>query len=320
MVAADATVVIVNWNARELLLRCLASLAEAGSSFDTIVVDNASTDGSAGAVAEQFPDVRVLALDSNRGFAGGNNAAFAEVETRYVVLLNNDATATPGFVDALVAAMDQPDWQNVAGASARLLLEKNDGDEQLVNSTGTVVRTDGHAQDRGWLRSAAECHPGDDVFGICGAAAILRTDALRAVGGFDDDYFLYYEDVDLSWRLRAAGWFIKYVDSAVAYHRHAASTVVGSPLFWYYNDRNRFITLTRHAPLGVVVRVLLRHPLALVRHIVRTRSLATTTARLRALAAYLRRLPTTIGERRRLWRDAPVSRRQAAMLVKPDEV
>ena len=187
------------------------------------------------------------------------------------------------------------------------------GDERIrvVNNVGSVLLEAGYGADRGYLeRDRGQFDRVEEVFAWCGAAVLLSRRYLEAVGLFDDRFFLYYEDFDLSWRGRAQGWRYVYVPESVVYHVHSASSVVGSRLFAHFTERNRLLTLTRNAPLGLACRQAGRHllitgsyarrdilsPLAHTRRPVGE----TVFRRLRSFAAYLRLLPSTLADRRRL--------------------
>lgn len=290
---------VVTWRARDLLRGCLEALRAQTVPHRLLVVDNASDDGTA-SVLESFPEARVLRLPRNLGFAGGAAAGLAVVDTPYVALLNDDAVPEPGWLAALLAAAAD----GVAAVTSRLLLPSG-----LVNNAGVVLRPDGYGADRGL--GEPDGPPYDrpaEVFGFSGGAAMLRTSAVRAVGGFPAPYFLYYEDTDTSWRLRLAGGRIVYAPSAVVRHEHAASSDRASTSFSFHNERNRLLTLTRCAPAGVALGQLARFP-------VTTASLAVKRAlrrpvpaaphfrvglRLRVLASYTRLLPWALRERRRI--------------------
>ena len=179
----------------------------------------------------------------------------------------------------------------------------------VVNNVGSVVLTSGYGADRGFQ----DCDTGQydapaDVFALCGCAVAIRTQAGREVGWFDDDFFLYYEDTDLSWRLRAAGWSIRYEPTAVVRHVHAASSVEWSPTFVFHTDRNRLLMLVKNASARRALREVGRYPLTTASIAVRTVRLAArarrvpavrpTLLRLRVLLSFLRLLPAMLGKRR----------------------
>jgi Glycosyltransferase like family 2 len=130
----------------------------------------------------------------------------------------------------------------------------------VVNNVGTVLTGDGYGADRGYLeRDHGQFENPEYVFAWCGGAVLLTTDYLRDVGLFDEQLFLYYEDLELAWRGRARGWRYRYVPDAVVRHLHSASTVEGSALFDYYNERNRLLILTRHADSRLLAKALARY-------------------------------------------------------------
>ena len=189
----------------------------------------------------------------------------------------------------------------------------------VINNAGSIVLTAGYGADRGYQEvDRGQYDTTEDVFALCGCAVALRTEAGAAVGWFDDDFFLYYEDTDLSWRLRAAGWRLSYEPTAVVRHIHAASSVEWSPRFVFHTDRNRLLMLTKNATAGRATREVLRYPLTtasmtvrLLRQAARTRhrpAVRPMLLRLQVLRSYLRLLPTMLRSRRRLGRSATVTR------------
>jgi N-acetylglucosaminyl-diphospho-decaprenol L-rhamnosyltransferase len=342
----DVTVVTVTYDAADLVLECLAGLSRqelGGRTMQVVVVDNASVDGTADLVARAHPEVRVIRSPRNLGFAGGNNLALREVRSPHVVLLNNDAVPEPTFVAALLdaaeaagprvaaltarvlladrfrpAAPDDPAGSRVTGPDGQYVADPR-GPVTLVNSTGNTVRRDGYGVDRGWLADADRHRPEPAVFGFCGAAALLRTAALDDVGLFDEDFFLYYEDSDLSWRLRLAGYAVEYCADAVVRHRHAASTGEGSALFRFHDGRNRLLMLTKDASARLALTAVARYALTTASvGLRRTQPWGHVRVRLRVLGSYVRLLPTMLARRRAIGRAARTSRREVeALLVAP---
>ncbi|MGH9264351.1 MAG: glycosyltransferase family 2 protein [Acidimicrobiales bacterium] len=181
----------------------------------------------------------------------------------------------------------------------------------VLNNVGSVLLADGHGADRGYLeRDEGQFDQTEEVFAWCGAAVLLAREYLEQVGLFDDRYFLYYEDFDLSWRGRAQGWRYRYVPASVVRHVHAASSVEGSALFQHYDGRNRLLTLTRNAPASLALREAGRHLLitgSYARRDIlvplahrRPPSTETVRRRLRAYGAYVRMLPEALVRRREL--------------------
>lgn len=250
---ADVTVVVVTWQGAHLLTACLDSLRRQTVAHRVVVVDNASTDGTA-ELLDARDDVQVVRCAENTGFAGGVQAGLDEVRTSFAALLNNDAVASENWLAALLAAAERhPD----AAAITSLLLLAGSR-PPVVNNAGVVVLDSWYGADRAAGADPATVAEPVEVFGFSGGAALLRTAAVRAVGGFDPRYFLYYEDTELAWRLREAGWTVWFEPTAVVVHQHAASTDPRSRLFAHVTERNRLWMLWRHAPVTVAVGVTVR--------------------------------------------------------------
>ena len=191
----------------------------------------------------------------------------------------------------------------------------------VLNNAGSMVFRDGYGADRAYQElDRGQYQRPEEVFAFCGGAVCFRTEALRQAGVFDDDFFLYYEDTDLSWRLRSLGWRIRYQPAAVARHIHSASSVEWSPLFVFHTDRNRLLMLTKNARAGLAAREVLRYPLttaslalrevARSRHTRRRPPVRPTLLRLRVLGSYARLLPVMLARRRRIAARAEVDRRR----------
>jgi N-acetylglucosaminyl-diphospho-decaprenol L-rhamnosyltransferase len=213
----DLSVSIVNTNSRELLLACLETLR--GTTAEIVVLDNASEDGSADAVRERFPDVRVLPQEFRAGFGANHNTVIRATEGRYVYVLNEDTTADDWGFARIVEYLDA--HPRVAALGPRLTYP--DGRLQdsawrfptpLVSTLGLLtVGKLGVKQSRGDAPHAVDW--------VMGAALVLRRDALDEVGLFDDEFFLYSEEVDLQFRLRQAGWDVHYFPSATVVHHES---------------------------------------------------------------------------------------------------
>ncbi|TFV87768.1 glycosyltransferase family 2 protein [Blastococcus sp. CT_GayMR16] len=297
------TVVVVTWQGAHLLGPCLDSLARQTVPHDVLVVDNASTDETPDVLA-RYPQVQVVRTSRNLGFAGGAQLGLEAARTEFVALLNNDAWAEPTWLSALLtAAQAHPE---AAAITSLLLLDGTD--PPRVNNAGVDLLPTLYGADRAAGAAPEDVARPAEVFGFSGGAALLRRGPAREVGGFPERYFLYYEDTDLSWRLRLAGWTIRYEPTAVVHHRHAASSDVRSPLFAFHNERNRLLLLVRCAPALPAVR-------AWVRFCLTTASLAVRQVltrppqqphnlriglRTRVLLSAGRLLPWALGARRRI--------------------
>jgi len=235
--------VVLSWNGREDTLAALESLR----GIETVVVDNGSTDGSAGAIAERSPEVELIRAGVNLGFAGGNNVGIRRALDRgaeWVLLLNNDATVEPGLVDALAeAAAVRPD----AGALACKVLYADS--ERLWYAGAGFNPYSGRSRHRGF---GAPDAPGalEDTDRATGAAMAVSQAAIRAAGLLDEELFLYAEDLEWSLRIRAAGFAVVYVPNARVRHRvSSAAGGAGSPTTSYYETRNMLAVVERYRPL-----------------------------------------------------------------------
>jgi GT2 family glycosyltransferase len=241
------TVVVVNWNGELFLQRCLtALLAQTTKPHEIILLDNASTDGSL-EIACRFPSVRVIALEQNTGFARGNNLAIEVVsnESEWIALINPDAFTQPHWLEALLAAAESnPEFdvfgsQLVNAADSTLL----DGTGDACHISGLVWRT-AHGVPVAPLGDS-EC----EIFSPCAAAALYRRSTLLEVGGFDEDFFCYVEDIDLGFRLRLAGHRCLYVPQSVAHHVGSGTTGgQHSDFSVYHGHRNLVWAFVKNMP------------------------------------------------------------------------
>ena len=253
------TVIIVNWNSRELLAECLRHLEQQTvQPARVLVVDNASSDDSASS-ANAFANITLLRMKANLGFAAGNNRALAESSTEFVALLNPDAFPEPDWLERLLAAASA--YPDMAAFGSRQLCQSNseilDGIGDIYHMSGLVWR-----ERHGDAVAAGDMIP-REIFSPCAAAALYRRQALVDVGGFDEDYFCYVEDVDLGFRLRLAGHKAMYVPDAVVHHVGSASTGgQHSDFSVYHGHRNLVWTFVKNMP-GVLFWLLLLFQLLL---------------------------------------------------------
>ncbi|HUZ03651.1 MAG TPA: glycosyltransferase family 2 protein [Thermomicrobiaceae bacterium] len=258
----DISAVVISWNTRELLARCLGSIARererAGLTVETIVVDNASSDGSAAMIEERFRDARLIVLPENRGFAAANNVALASARGPAVLLLNPDAELAAGALDALWRALHAAPHVGLVGP----LLLNSDGSVQsaghafpglaqvlidlfplhprLVASrlNGRVTRYDG-------LSPMAIDHP-------LGACMLVRRAVVDNVGGLDEGYFMYSEEIDWCRRIRAAGWTILLAPAARVVHHGGQSSGQAPEAMFLALHRSRARYLRRYEPAWVL--------------------------------------------------------------------
>lgn len=298
-------VVIVNFNGERYLERCLTSvLAQTYPSFEVVLVDNGSTDGSVALVREQFPSVRVIAAGENLGFAKANNVGIRATDSPLVATLNNDTWVEPDWLEQLVRVMES-DPQACAERSRRIgtcaskMLFAHQPD--IINSAGVCVDPVGIAWDRlGGVPETADVEEPMDVFAACAGAALYRRTMLDDVGLFDEDYFIYLEDVDLSWRSQLMGWRTVYVPQARVYHVHSGTTQEASPFKNYHLARNKVWTVIKNYPsphFWLYLPLILLYDVGTILYTLLVRG---DTSALRGRLAAFRRLPEAWRKRREI--------------------
>ncbi|WP_186317705.1 glycosyltransferase family 2 protein [Curtobacterium sp. 9128] len=292
----DVSVIIVDWHQPDLTRRAVDSVLSqrVDAAVEVVLVVNEADDDTVAAYRHEYPQLVVVAEPTNAGFAGGVVRGMRAASGDVVVLVNNDAVADHAFLDRGLAAL-AAGGPSVAAVAGTAVLEgrfvrvdggaptspddlvaadgrrwrRSEVGESLVNGTGVVLDRTGNGRDRDWLRPVDDAPEHAPLFGFSGGAAFLRRAAVDEVGGFDEDLFMYYEDVDLSWRLRLAGYGIRNAPDAVVVHRHAASSGSDSPLVRYQSMRNRFAVALRNGSgafaLRVAARTALRAALDLLR-------------------------------------------------------
>ena len=245
------SVVILNWNGRKHLERYLPSVMEhtQGDGVEVVVADNGSTDDSLPWLRLTYPDVRVVRLDRNYGFAGGYNRALREVDGDYVLLLNSDVEVAAGWWQPLVAVLDAE--RDVAVVAPKLRADKERDKFEYAGASGGFIDYLGYPFCRGRILSHVEKDEGQyddrrDIFWASGAAMCCRKEVFFGVGGFDDDFFAHMEEIDLQWRIQLCGWRIVVEPKSVVYHL-GGGTLPASPMKIYLNHRNNLAMLFKCA-------------------------------------------------------------------------
>ncbi len=304
-VRAPVAVVIVSWNSASFLGECLGSLRQlVRPPAEIIVVDNGSADGTPERIRREFPEVDLVECGGNLGFCRANNLGIGRSRSPFVLVLNPDTRLAPSFLEQLLPAFEDP---RVGMASGKLL--RFDG--RTLDSAGQELGRSRQPKDRGYGRpDRGQFDRDEEVFGVCGAAALYRRSMLASVadpGGayFDEAFFAFYEDLDLAWRARRRGWKAVYRHRAIGFHvrggsvagrvilRRFAALLGRSPEIRFHVAKNRYLTILRNDTKGAYLRDL---PFILARDI--------------AMAALL--LVTSPGVLARLWRERGLFRRALA--------
>jgi GT2 family glycosyltransferase len=252
--------IVVNWNRRDDLLRCVASLAASDyPALTIVVVDNASTDDSCTALARDFPHASLIQSQQNLGFAEGNNLALRRCLADgfpFLFLLNNDAVVAPGAIRALVAPFLTDSQLGVAGPAICYLQSP----EKIWSAGGTIDRADGTI-DSPWLDRPVSALPATPmaVDHISGCAMLIRAEAIMAAGLLDPRFFMYYEETEWCARIARHGYRLRLIPQARVWHEIDPLAQSGSPAIAYYMTRNQLLFLrATHAPPSAWLRTLFR--------------------------------------------------------------
>ncbi|MBN1780638.1 glycosyltransferase family 2 protein [bacterium] len=310
-------VIIPHYNGEALLRRCLFSLMRTGyPHYSVCVVDNGSTDGSMAMVRREFPRVRILSSDINLGYAGGCNYGIRHTDAPFVALLNNDAEVTAGWLAPLVRMLGSD--SRIAAVQPKILSLQNPGMFDYAGAAGGEMDIFGYPFARGRLFHVMEEDTGQydasgDVFWASGAACVLKRQALDRVGSLETSFFAHMEEIDLCWRLHAAGYRVCVATEAVVYHRSGGTLGQERIAKMILNHRNSIIMVLRNYSAITLAWIL---PVRLLLELMTCiaglltgqwkRALAVPVA----LAGVIRRLGTVISGRRSLSRIRSVTDRQ----------
>lgn len=255
------SIVILNWNGVEMLRRFLPSVIKYSSRDDVeiCVADNASTDTSVQMLRHEFPEIRLIILDCNYGFAEGYNKAFQYIEAEYVVLLNSDVEVSQGWLDPLLEYMDtHPD---TAACQPKLLNQRNKEYFEYAGAAGGFLDYYGYPYCRGRIFDVVEKDEGQyedvvSVFWVTGAAMFIRLADYREAGGLDKLFFAHMEEIDLCWRLKNRGKTLVCVPESVVYHVGGATLNKDNPRKTFLNFRNNLLMLYKNLSEQDLNRVL----------------------------------------------------------------
>jgi len=303
------SVIVLNWNGKHLLGDCLDSIGkQTYPAIETIVVDNGSIDGSLNYLKENYPGVKLIANEQNLGFAKAMNMGMKAAKGAYLMPLNNDITLEADFIKEMVAAAKEPSVGSVSGK----LIKADSPNTQMIDSTGHVLFRNRLVRNRGVGLHISQFNEEDYVFGACGAAPLYKREMLDdvAVDGeyYDENFFSFFEDVDLDWRAQLRGWKCKYTPKATAYHWRGGTAMRRSTIVEKHNYKNRYLLMLKNdSPLYFIKNF----PQILLTDIIKTSALLfRAPSALTGWLSVIKYLPSTIRKRRQIQRRRKVSAAQ----------
>lgn len=245
-------VVILNWNGRELLERFLPSVSAYTKGENRVfIADNASTDDSIAFVQTNYPEIGIIALDKNYGFAEGYNRSLAQIEADYFCLLNSDVEVSPDWTETIVSYLDS--HPEVAVCQPKLLSQLEKDNFEYAGAAGGFIDKFGYPFCRGRLFSTLEKDNGQydqtrEIFWATGACMFVRSEVYRKLGGLDADFFAHMEEIDFCWRVKNAGYHIVCCPISKVYHLGGATLPKSSSRKTYLNFRNNWLMLYKNLP------------------------------------------------------------------------
>ncbi|MFH1038826.1 MAG: glycosyltransferase family 2 protein [PVC group bacterium] len=246
-----ASIIVLTCNGQKHLEECLGSLeGQSYSRREIILVVNGSTDGTADFVRKRYGEtVRVIELPANIGYTGGNNAGLKTARGEYIALLNDDTRTDPKWLEEMIGALRRHPGYGLAAGKILSYYQP-----EIIDNVGHLFYRDGTFRGRGRLeKDRGQYDREEEILSPSGCAFLIRKEALVEVGLFDDDFFIYGDDAELSLRMRLAGWKALYVPSAVVYHKYSATTGAYSPLKAFLVERNRIWLTIKCFPPGALL-------------------------------------------------------------------
>lgn len=246
---ARVAILIVNWNGKALLTECLDSVfSQTYDNFHVVLVDNGSVDGSVDLVSRNYPQVKIIALTENHGFAGGNNQGLPYCTGEFLALVNNDVVLAPDWLDKMILPMGADPAVGLCSSKIYIkgtLRLDTIGDQFTTAFTGSKL---------GENELGVDYERNFHVDGVCAAAALYRLSMIEKIGFFDEDLFLNYEDTDLNLRAKMQGWRCVYVPGA--WCQHAVNSTIGtmSATSVFYFSRNSLLVLVKNIPWRLIFR------------------------------------------------------------------
>jgi GT2 family glycosyltransferase len=300
------SVIIVYWNSAEYLPRCLENLnLQAFRNFEVVLIDNGSTDNGIKDIEQRYPNLplRIKKLDQNLGFAAANNVGARLARGQWLALLNTDTYPEPDWLEKLILASEcHPEYS--CFSSRQIQVNASD----LLDGCGDAYHVSGMAWRR-YLGYPANQYglEQEEIYSPCAAAALYSRDAFLEAGGFDEDFFSYYEDVDLGFRLRLCGYRCLYVPDAIVHHVGSGTFGVKSDFAFYHSHRNLVWTFVQNMPLALFWKYLPAHIMANVIYVAYYTLLGRGKVLWKAKWDALRGLPNALKKRQKIQSNRRVS-------------
>jgi GT2 family glycosyltransferase len=319
------SIIIVTWNGLNWIQKFLPAVVSSNyDSFEIIVADNASTDGTANWIQTHYPSVHCLSFDQNYGYCKGNNLAAANAKGELLLFLNNDVQVTNDWLVPIAKAFDSN--ASLGAAQPKMRSYHHPDYFEYAGAAGGLMDYLGYPFCRGRIFDTCEQDLGqydqaEVLFWASGAALVIRRSLFMECGGFDEDYQFHMEEIDLCWKVQRKGWQIISIPNSIVYHVGGASLDQSSPRKLYLNFRNNLDLLTKHLPAKRLVFVLpmriVMDVLALCRELIKGKK-AHAKAILRAEIDYLKRLPHILKKRSQLISQSfPFNTHQISPIILP---
>jgi GT2 family glycosyltransferase len=293
----EISVIVVNWNGKHFLETCLSALRrQTFRDFEILLVDNGSEDGSGEYVRAHFPEVSLIALNENRGFTGANIAGWEQSRGDIVILLNNDTEADPSWLEEIHKAVS--DFPRAGSFASKMLFFD---DRQRIDNCGFGLSAGGFTMDLGrGEQDGSAWAASRKVFGACGGAAVYRRSMLEDIGFLDPDFFMTFEDLDLSFRAQLRGYECVFLPGAIVYHWLGATMTKYPARQTFFSQRNIEIVYLKNMPLGLMLRFLPQRLLYELGGAVYFFKLGVGTAFLKAKIEVIGQLPSILRKRAKL--------------------
>jgi GT2 family glycosyltransferase len=308
------SVIVLNYNGRKWIDGCLAGLASqtAAPLYETVLVDNGSHDDSVKFARTKYPDVRVVENGRNLGFAGGNNAGARQSSGDWLAFLNNDTSPDPRWLHELTEAAQRNSACGIV--TSRIVFMD---DSSVIDSAGDGYLMAGGAFKHGHGARADDFAVSREVFGACGGAFMIRRELFEALGGFDERFFMVYEDVDLSYRARLRGARVWYAADAIVRHAGSGSLGTVSAAAVFYGQRNLEWTWIKNTPRPLLTSTLLSHLIYSTAGLLHYLRIGRGGAAIHGKWAALRELRAVLADRGRVQAAVTVDRASLETLMEP---